>query len=54
MDFGNIKKDQEGIITAYLPQLETFAVWFYKDNWLTFSWPEEKFLEHFEVEKINK
>ena len=41
---------QAGIITAYLPDMEKFAVNFGKDIWITFSETEEKFLETFDVE----
>lgn len=48
-DFGNWKKDQEGIATAYLPDMKKFAVYFGERNWITFEWTEEEFLDHFEM-----
>jgi len=52
-NIGNfIKKDEEGVITAYLPYVEEgesrFAVWFSKERWYTFQDNEEWFLNHFE------
>lgn len=43
-----IKKHDSGIITAYLPEQEIFAVFFKKHGWITFKEAtEEWFLEHF-------
>ncbi len=47
-DAGDIKKGQEGILTAYLPEMEKFAVFWDKDKWFTYNWTEKKFLEYFE------
>lgn len=44
-----IKKGDHGIITAYLPEGETFAVFFGEGKWFTFHENEEWFLNHFEV-----
>ena len=45
---------EEGIITAYLPDMQRFAVSFDGkipgNRWITFEMPEEEFLENFEVE----
>jgi hypothetical protein len=45
----NIKKDVGGIITAYLPLENIFAVFFGKDKWITFHNTEEEFLELFTI-----
>jgi hypothetical protein len=50
-DIAYIKKGEKGIITAYLPEMEKFAVMFEDDKWITFSDPEKWFLENFEVIK---
>ena len=42
-----VKKDEEGIVTAYLPEDEKFAVWFSDDKWITFTGNENWFLEKF-------
>jgi len=42
-----VKKDEEGIVTAYLPEHEKFAVWFSDDKWITFTGNENLFLEKF-------
>lgn len=40
-----------GIITAYLPEQNIFAVHFGgPSQWITFYWSEEEFLNKFEVE----
>lgn len=45
---------EEGIITAYLPEMQRFAISFDgkipSDRWTTFKMSEEQFLENFEVE----
>lgn len=46
-----IKKGDLGFITAYLPEMEKFAVMFPREKWITFTMNEEEFLERFEVEK---
>ena len=43
-------KDHEGIITAYLPEMQRFCVFFGEGQLCTFQWTEEKFLKHFDVE----
>jgi len=49
IDIGeHIKKDDRGIITAYLPEMEKFAIFFGIGKWHTFSDSENWFLEHFE------
>lgn len=48
--FGNFKQSEQGIITAYLPELEKFAIMFNNHGWITFNWSEEEFLKHFNVE----
>jgi hypothetical protein len=49
-----LEPDQTGVVTAYLPEQETFAVDFGKDKggWITFHWTEEEFLKHFETVTI--
>lgn len=44
-----IKKGDNGVLTAYLPEENIFAVYFGENNWCTFHDPEEWFLEHFEI-----
>jgi hypothetical protein len=44
-----IKKGETGIITAYLPEDNTFAVFFGDKKWCTFHDPEEWFLNNFEI-----
>jgi hypothetical protein len=51
MDNIQIKKNDLGFITAYLPEMEKFAVMFPGEKWITFTMNEEEFLERFEVEK---
>lgn len=46
----NLIIGMEGIITAYLPDDERFAVHFGGTNWVTFQWTEEQFLEYFELQ----
>lgn len=49
-DIGDvIKKGEQGILTAYLPEMERFAVMFDNNRWYTFSETLEIFLERFEV-----
>jgi hypothetical protein len=43
-------KNKTGIITAYLPEMQRFGVFFGEGQWVTFEWTEEKFLKHFDVE----
>jgi hypothetical protein len=43
-------QNKNGIITAYLPEQNIFAVHFGGPEWITFNWTEEEFLEKFEVE----
>jgi hypothetical protein len=44
-----LEPEQTGVITAYLPEQEKFAVDFGEDKWITFSWTEEEFLKHFDT-----
>jgi hypothetical protein len=44
----SVKNGDQGILTAYLPEMEKFAVLF-KHNWITFSMNEEEFLKSFSV-----
>lgn len=46
-----VKKGEQGIITAYLPEMSKFAVLFSEDRWYTFNENEEEFLDRFEVIK---
>ncbi len=46
-----VKIGDGGIITAYLPEEETFAVYFGDKKWFTFKEKEEAFLNRFEVIK---
>lgn len=49
-DIGEIiKKGDKGIITAYLPEDNTFAIFFGDGKWYTFKDPEEWFLNNFEI-----
>jgi hypothetical protein len=43
-------KNRTGIITAYLPEENIFAVFFGEGQWCTFEWTEEEFLDRFEVD----
>ena len=45
---------EQGSITAYLPEDETFAVLFSKDRWYTFHESEEVFLKRFEINVYGK
>jgi len=49
LDIGDIKKDESGIITAYLPEDETFAIFFGENKWYTFHNTEELFLNNFTI-----
>ena len=44
-----IKKGDAGIITAYLPEDNTFGIFFGDGKWYTFKDPEEWFLNNFEI-----
>lgn len=45
-----IKKGEKGIITAYLPEMEKFAIQFSGEGrWHTFTGTEEWFLNNFEI-----
>ena len=49
-DIGDMIKQQEfGIITAYLPDDNTFAVYLGDKRWYTFHQTEKEFLENFNV-----
>ena len=47
----NVKKDDVGTITAYLPDMNRFAMSFESGEWVTFEYTEEEFLEKFEIIK---
>jgi hypothetical protein len=49
VDYLNIKKDDCGIITTYLPKDDTFAVFFGNDKWITFKMKEEEFKKIFDI-----
>lgn len=44
-----IKKDEKGIITAYLPEMYKFAIFFSDNRWYTLNNNEELFLNNFEI-----
>jgi hypothetical protein len=45
-----LEPEETGVVTAYLPEQNTFAVWFGEEKWITFKdWTEEKFLEQFDA-----
>lgn len=44
-----INAGEVGMITAYLPEGNTFAVWFGNNRWYTFKESEEWFLGNFTV-----
>lgn len=44
-----IKKGNGGIITAYLPDDNTFAIFFGDNKWYTFHETEEWFLNNFDI-----
>lgn len=53
-DFGElVKKGDKGIITAYLPKDEIFAVFFGNGKWITFKQSEQEFKENCKV-KLNE
>lgn len=43
----NVKKGDVGVITAYLPKQNKFAVMFTNDRWLTFNYDKKEFYENF-------
>ena len=49
LDIGPIKKEEAGIITAYLPEDETFAIFFNNEKWYTFHNTEKWFLDNFKI-----
>lgn len=54
-DIANVCSESEGgIITAYLPEMERFAISFDGkipgERWITFEMTEKEFLENFKVE----
>jgi hypothetical protein len=51
MESISMKEGDEGAITAYLPDMEKFAVMFSKEKWITFTMKEEEFLKNFEITK---
>lgn len=44
-----IKMGETGVITAFLPYDERFAIDFGNGKWITFQWKKEQFLAEFEV-----
>jgi hypothetical protein len=50
-DFYGLLKGDGGVITAYLPEDNTFAVHFGKKGWHTFKMTFEEFYDLFEVER---
>jgi hypothetical protein len=44
-----IKKDDGGIITAYLPEQDIFAIYFGKDKWFTFHENEKWLKNNFKI-----
>jgi hypothetical protein len=45
----DVKSGEQGIITAYLPEDNIFAVLFSKDKWITFKENENEFLNKFNI-----
>lgn len=45
----DVKSGEQGIITAYLPKGNIFAVLFSKDKWITFKENENEFLNKFNI-----
>jgi hypothetical protein len=48
-----IKYNDRGIISAYLPDQNIFAVYFGKNKWITFEITEQEFLSKFEIQLKN-
>ena len=48
-----ISKGESGTITAYLPEMNKFAINFNPNYWITFEMSEDEFNEHFEVHLKN-
>lgn len=46
-----VEKGEEGIVTAYLPEMEKFAVMFSENRWATFDENEEAFLNRVEYKQ---
>lgn len=46
----DLKAEDTGLVTAYLPEMQKFAVRFV-NVWMTFNCTEERFLELFEFHK---
>lgn len=44
-----VKKGEPGVITAYLPDINRFAVYFSETKWITFRETEEWFKANFEI-----
>lgn len=44
-----IKKDEKGIITAYLPNENIFAICFGNGRWYTFQDPKQWIFNNFEI-----
>ena len=47
----DVKKGEEGIITAYLPEDDTFAVYFGGKKWITFKETEKEFVNRFNIKR---
>lgn len=53
-DHGELKKGMSGIVTAYLPDMNKFAIDFANNEaWITFSMTEKQFLRLVEVYNKN-
>jgi len=44
-----VKQGEVGLITAYLPDEKTFAIYFGDNRWFTFKNDEKMFLDNFEI-----
>jgi hypothetical protein len=44
-----VPKDNVGVITAYLPEENQFAIMFNNNKWISFSFSEKDFFNHFEI-----
>lgn len=49
-EIATLKVGDWGVITAYLPEMEKFAVYFTNGNWITFTMTENEFLSYFVVQ----
>lgn len=48
-----VKKGDVGIITAYLPDMDRFSVFFGNNKWITFNYNEKWFLNNFDIIQEN-